>query len=120
MPLKLLKTLSNISACSGAVGLPFGAGIRVTMASKTSAIPIPVLPLASTISSALQPINSIISSVTSGIMAPSISTLFITGIISKLFSIAKYKLLIVCACMPCVASTSNSTPSHAARARLTS
>ena len=120
MPLKLLKTLSKINACKGAFGSPFGAGIRSTMAAKTSSIPMPVFPLAKTISSALQPINSIISSVTSGIIAPSISTLLITGIISRLFSIARYKLLMVCACIPCVASTNNNTPSQAANARLTS
>ena len=89
MPLKLLKTLSKIKACNGAFSSPLGAGILLIMASKISSIPIPLFPLANKISSSLHPINSIIWSLTSGIIAPSISILLITGIISKSFSMAK-------------------------------
>ena len=46
MPRKELKTLSKISACSGASGSPSGAGIRSTIASSISSTPIPVLALA--------------------------------------------------------------------------
>jgi dipeptidyl-peptidase-4 len=53
--------------------------------------------LANKISSSLQPIKSMIWSFTSGIMAPSISILLMMGMISKSFSMAKYKLLMVCA-----------------------
>ena len=120
IPLKLLYTLSNINACSGAVILPVGEGMRSMIAVSISSIPIPLLPLASKISSFLQPTSSMIWSVTSSIMAPSISILLITGMISRLLSMAKYKLLIVCACIPWLASTSNKAPSHAANARLTS
>ena len=120
MPLKELYTLSNIRACKGALGSPVGAGIRSMIADRISSIPMPLFPLASKMSSCLQPISSIIWSVTSGIMAPSISILLITGMISKLLSMARYKLLIVCACMPWLASTSSKAPSQAASARLTS
>ena len=60
MPLKLLNTLSKISACKGASGSPVGAGMRSTMAIKISSIPIPDFPLANKISSGLQPIKSTI------------------------------------------------------------
>ncbi len=43
------------------------------------------------------PIKSMIWSFTSAIIAPSISILLMTGIISRSLSIAKYKLLMVCA-----------------------
>ncbi len=43
MPRKLLKTLSNIKACKGASTLPFGAGMRFTIACKISSIPMPAL-----------------------------------------------------------------------------
>ena len=46
MPRNELKTESNISACKGASGSPFGGGIRVITASSISCTPIPVFPLA--------------------------------------------------------------------------
>ena len=77
--------------------MPLGAGIRSITAAKISAIPIPVLALAGITSSALQPNKSTMSSVTSSGLALGKSTLLRTGIISKSFSKAKYKLLMVCA-----------------------
>ena len=43
IPRKELNTLSKISACKGASGLPLGAGIRSTIASSISSTPNPVL-----------------------------------------------------------------------------
>ena len=83
MPRKGLNTESKISACSGALSSPFGAGMRATIASSTSSTPCPVLPEASRISSSLHPIRSITWSFTSSIMAESMSILFNTGMISR-------------------------------------
>ena len=59
IPLKLLNILSNIKACKGAFTSPTGAGIRVTIASKISLIPMPFLALANKISSLLLEINQL-------------------------------------------------------------
>ena len=53
-------------------------------------------------------------------MALGMSILLITGMISRLWSIAMYRLEMVCACTPCVASTTSSAPSQAAMERDTS
>ena len=119
-PRKLLKMESKIKAWAGASGSPTGAGIRAITASKMHSTPSPVLPDARIISSRLQPRSSIISSSTSSGIALGMSILLITGIISKSCSIAIYKLDIVCACTPCVASTTSNAPSQAAIERETS
>ena len=120
IPRKELNTESKISAWRGASGFPLGQGIRSTTASSISCTPSPVLPLARRISERSQPMSSMISSSTSSGIAAGISILFITGIISKSWSIAIYRLEIVCACTPCVASTTSRAPSQAAILRLTS
>jgi len=74
-----------------------GAGILLIIASKIASIPIPVLALAGITSSASQPNNPTMSSVTNSGFAEGRSTLFKTGIISKSFSKAKYRLEMVCA-----------------------
>ena len=100
MPRKGLNTESKINACNGSFGLPFGAGIRSTIALSMASTPIPVLPLAGKMSSWLQPISSHIWSDTSSGMALLRSILFNTGIISKSLSNAKYRFDMVWACMP--------------------
>ena len=52
--------------------------------------------------------------------APGRSILLMTGMISRLFSTARYALASVCASTPCEASTSSSAPSQAASDRVTS
>ena len=84
------------------------------MASRIFSIPRPVFALAGITSSALQPSRSTISSVTSCGLALGKSTLFNTGIISRSFSRARYRLEIVWACMLCAASTTSNAPSQAA------
>ncbi len=113
-PLKELNTESKINACNGAAGSPLGAGMRSTIASRIRSTPSPVLPLARMISDFGMPTRSMIWSDTSSIIALGISILFSTGMISRLCSIARYRLEIVCACMPCVESTRRSAPSQAA------
>ena len=81
MPLKGLNTESKISALSGALGSPFGAGIRSNIAVKISSTPKPVLPLAGIISLLSHNINSSIWSFTSSGIAPGKSILFRIGII---------------------------------------
>ena len=97
MPRNELKIESNISACKGAFVSPLGAGIRSTMARNISGTPSPVFPLALIMSLRSQPIRSTISSSTSSGIALGISILLITGIISRLLSIAIYKFDMVCA-----------------------
>ena len=75
-------------AFSGAATSPLGAGRRVTMASSTSSMPRPDLALASTASEASMPITSSIWARTRSGSAAGRSTLFRTGTISWLFSIA--------------------------------
>ena len=72
------------------------------------------------ISSRVQPIRSTIWSFTSSGMALSESILLSTGMISKSWSMAWYRLEMVCAWIPWVASTTSRAPSHAAMDRLTS
>ena len=120
IPRKELNTESKTRHCSGASGSPTGAGTVLMIASNTSVTPSPVLAEQRSISSRLQPNKSIISSSTRSGIAESISHLLSTGIISRSFSMAMYRLLIVCACTPCVASTTSTAPSHAAMERLTS
>ena len=90
-------TESKIKACKGSSTFPCGAGIRSIIADKISSIPSPVFALAGITSEGSQPNKSTISSVTSSGLALGKSTLLSTGIISKSFSNAKYKLEIVCA-----------------------
>ena len=66
------------------------------------------------IPSVSKPRISSISSLTSSILAEGRSILFITGIISKSCSIAKYVLAKVWASTPWVESTTSKAPSHAA------
>ena len=120
MPRNGLKTESKINAWSGASGSPDGAGMRSTIASRISGTPMPVLPLARIMSSCLHPSRSTIWSSTSSGFALSRSTLLTTGMISKSLSIAIYRLEMVCAWMPCDASTISSAPSQAAIDRDTS
>ena len=74
---------------------PIGLGILSIIADKISSMPSPVFALAGITSSNLQPRRSTISSVTSSGLALGKSTLFNTGIISRSFSKARYKLEIV-------------------------
>ena len=120
IPRKLLKTESKINAWSGAFSSPTGCGTRCTTASNISLTPSPVLPDARIISERSHPINSTISSSTSSGMAEGMSILLMTGIISRSCSMAIYRLEMVCACTPCVASTTSKAPSHAAMLLLTS
>ena len=92
-----------------------GEGTSEHILDKISSIPCPVFPLAKTISSFSQDNSSIISSLTSSGCALGKSILFIIGIIFKSCSNAKYKLEIVCASIPCAASTIKRAPSHARR-----
>ena len=92
IPRNELNSESKINACNGCEGEPTGWGTRSTMAWRISSTPKPVLPLASMISSRLQPISSITWSFTSSGMAFGMSILFNTGMISKLFSTARYRL----------------------------
>ena len=89
IPLKELKTESNIMACKGASGSPVGAGILSTMDSKISGIPIPSLALAWITSEGSHPISSTIWSVTSSGIALGRSILFKTGMISRSCSNAR-------------------------------
>jgi hypothetical protein len=102
------------------LGSPFGGGTLCTIVSSISIIPYRVLALVRIISSSSHPIKSIICLLTTSIIALGKSILFITGIISSPASIAKYRLLIVCASTPCAASTTKIAPSQAARERETS
>ncbi len=105
---------SKTNAWRGAFASPFGAGISVTIRSKISIIPTPSLADAKTASCAGIPIISSISSLTFVGSALGRSILFITGMISKSLSIAKYTLASVWASMPWAASTTKTAPSHAA------
>ena len=120
MPRNELNTESKISACSGAFLSPTGCGTRSTTAFNISSTPSPVFPEARRMSSCLQPMRSTISSSTSSGIALGMSILLITGIISRLCSMAIYRFEMVCACTPCVASTTSSAPSQAAMLRDTS
>jgi len=61
MPLNELKIESKIRACKGASALPSGGGIRVTISRRISSTPIPVLALASIMSSVcIHQINNLI------------------------------------------------------------
>ena len=60
IPLKGLKTESNIMASNGASSVPFGDGILSIIALSMLSTPSPVFPLAGITSSAEQPIKSII------------------------------------------------------------
>ena len=114
------KILSNINPCNGLFISPIGAGILSIIASINSLIPIPFLADVHIISSSSKPKLFINSNFTLSISAFGKSILFITGIIFRLCSIAKYKFANVCASIPCAASTTNIAPSHAARLLLTS
>ena len=74
---------------------PFGQGILFTIFLRIFSTPSPVFAEALITSSLLHPNKSTMSSVTSSTFAEGRSTLFKTGIISKSFSRAKYKLEIV-------------------------
>ena len=88
MPRNELNTESKMSACKGASLSPVGEGMRSTTASRMDGTPSPVRPEALSISSRLQPSSSIISSSTSSGIAEGMSILFMTGIISRSWSIA--------------------------------
>ena len=104
-----------MSACNFSLFSPLGYGIRFIIASINSLIPTPFLALQRIISSSLNPKLSINSFFTLSISALGKSILFITGIIVKSFSIARYRLARVWASIPCAASTTSSAPSQAAR-----
>ena len=114
MPRNELNTESKMSAWSGASLSPSGWGMRSTTALSISSTPSPVLPDALMMSLGSQPMRSTISSSTSSGMALGMSILLMTGIISRLWSMAMYRFDMVCACTPCVASTTSRAPSHAA------
>ena len=109
-----------MSARSGAASLPRGGGTRATIASSSSGTPVPSLAETARISSRLAPIRSMISLARCSGSAPGRSILFSTGMISSPASIARKRLLRVCACTPCEASTTRIAPSHAASERETS
>ena len=90
-----MYTESKIRAWRDSSFTPFGAGTLSIIAVSISIIPIPVLALAGIISSGSQPRRSTISSVTSSGLAEGRSILLSTGIISKSFSRARYRLEIV-------------------------
>ena len=80
--------------------MPFGAGILLTIASISSFTPSPVFPLTQSISSFSKPIVLTSSSFTFSGSALGKSILFITGIIVKSLSSAKYRLAKVWASIP--------------------
>ena len=90
------------------------------MSSKTSTIFIPSFADTAGTFSASNPIISSISFLAKSMSALGKSILFITGNISKFWSMAKYTFPNVCASTPCVASTINTAPSHAFNDLLTS
>jgi hypothetical protein len=75
----------------------------------------PVFAETDIISDLSQPNRFTISFVTFSMFAAGRSILLIIGIMSRLFSIAKYRLLNVCASIHCVASTINSAHSTDAK-----
>ena len=107
-------------ALVGSDDLSSGAGIRSTMASKISGIPIPDLAEQRIASEASSPMISSISFLTRSGSADGRSILLMTGIISKSCSKAKYTLAKVCASTPWAASTTKRAPSQAAKERDTS
>ena len=80
--------------------LPFGPGILVMISSKTLSTFNPVLAETKQASSQGKPIVSSISFFVPSTFALGKSTLFITGIISKSLSSAKYTFARVCASTP--------------------
>ena len=100
---------------SGLSSSPVGGGIFFTIASRISFVPMPSLALASIASEQSSPIASSICSFVFSGSAAGRSILFITGIISRSCSTARYALARVCASTPCDASTIRSAPSHEAR-----
>ncbi len=111
-PLYASYNESNISAESGAEASPDGAGILVTICSRTSSILIPFLADISGASCASIPITSSISSITLSGSALGRSILLITGNTSRSWSNARYTLASVCASIPCAASTTSIAPSQ--------
>ena len=109
-----------MSARSGASSRPFGGGTRATIASSSSGMPVPSLAETARISSRLAPIRSMISCARRSGSAPGRSILLRTGMISRPASMARKRLLSVCAWIPWEASTTRIAPSHAARERETS
>ena len=109
-----------MSARRGASASPVGAGMLYTTASSRSWTPSPVLPLASTASSAGMARPSSISSRQRSGSAEGRSILLMSGMISRFAFIAIIALATVWASTPWVASTTRTAPSHAARLRLTS
>ena len=112
--------LSTTSAFSGASGSPLGGGRRVTRASSTPSMLMPVLAEIITASDASSPITSSICCFTRSGSAAGRSILFRMGTISCPASIAWYTFASVCASTPWEASTTSSEPSQAARLRETS
>ena len=101
-------------------GSPCGGGMRWTIASRISSIPIPCLAEAKMASEASMPMTfSICSRAFSG-SAPGRSILLSTGMISSPPSTARCALARVCASTPWLASTTSSAPWQAARLRETS
>ena len=109
-----------MSARKGASASPLGAGMPYTTASRRSCTPSPVLPLASTASSAGSASPSSISALTRSGSAAGRSILLMSGTISKSAFIASIAFATVWASTPCVASTTRTAPSHAAKLRPTS
>jgi hypothetical protein len=83
-------------------------------------MPIPSLAEAKITSWGSTPSRSTSSSRRRSGSAPGRSILLSTGMISSPASIARKRLLSVCACTPCDASTTRIAPSHAASERDTS
>ena len=111
---------SKIKHCKGSSLRSSGAGTHSTIRSKTFSTPNPVLALISIASDISNPIISSTSFFTRSGSALGKSILLITGIISRLLSNARYTLAKVCACTPCVASTTKIAPSQADKLRDTS
>ena len=114
-PLYESNTLSKISPLRLEFISPFGHGILSITASSNLSIPKPVFALVKIISSSLNPSTSLSSFFTLSTSALGKSILFITGIIVKSFSKAKYTFASVCASIPCAASTTKIAPSQAAK-----
>ena len=95
-------------------------GIRLMTSFKRFSTPSPVLPETSMISFHRIFKRFAISSFTSSVLASGESILLTTGIMTRFDSCAIRSVVSVCACTPCVASTSKIEPSTALSARETS
>ena len=97
-----------------------GAGMRSTTARSSSGTPSPVFPETKSTSLSGRPQSFATSLLVSGTRASGESILFTAGTIARFASRAIESTEMVCACTPCVASTSTTAPSTALSARETS